>query len=131
MQREIKFRAWHIKDKKMHDVSCVYFYDNKIVVSMPLHIHGFEMLCKECVVGDIELMQYTGLKDKNGKDIYEGDILEEETGYYFEVVWDEKYSKFKLQWKTKAYQYPEWNRGINMRIIGNIYGNPELLEVSE
>ena len=71
--------------------------------------------------------QYTGLPDKNGKEIYEGDILNED-GYLFTVTFDKKWAKFKLKHDEKAFQFPEWNRGVLMEIIGNIFDNPELLE---
>ncbi len=71
-------------------------------------------------------MQFTGLTDKNGKEIYEGDILSE-NGYLFTVVYDTNWAKFRLQHDKKAIQYPEWNRGIEMEIIGNIFETPELI----
>lgn len=128
MQRENKFRGKHIHivpGNEHLDGRWIYGYlSDKDYINSP-ELEG-EFLVDENTVG-----QYTGLKDKNGKEIYEGDILEEGEGYYFEVVWEGQWAKFKLQWKNKAYQYPEWNRGINMQVIGNIYDNPELLQEVE
>jgi hypothetical protein len=108
--RTFKFRVW----------------DNVDYMSSPFSFSDIQesniQFTKGCIV-----MQYTGLKDKNGVDIYEGDLLDE-NGYLFEVIWDKQWAKFKLQWRTKAIQFPEWNRGVQMSIIGNIYQNQDLIK---
>lgn len=63
--------------------------------------------------------QYIGLTDKHGKKIFEGDILNED-GEPFTVVYDSNWAKFKLQYHH-VIQYPEWNRGVLMEVIGNIH----------
>lgn len=134
MGREIKFRAWEIFTPKMiYDfVICQprktiilneYFVDmNSEAIEIPLHL--------------VNLMQYTGLKDCEGKEIYEGDVVEyigvwlmddsflkkdargkgvviyEDAGFFV----DGQYDKNSLQSCDKV------------KIIGNIYENPELLE---
>lgn len=76
---------------------------------------------------NIELMQYTGLNDKNNEEIYEGDIVKFLNGI-FEVIWCNEKASFIL--KNKDYKnflnfIYENNNG--MEIVGNIYENPELL----
>jgi uncharacterized phage protein (TIGR01671 family) len=127
--RQIKFRAWDIEAERM--VYDPYFWEQPTGD----HCRYFEDWrdledgrSKKCLI-----MQFTGLTDKNGKEIYEGDILEESNSNCsrYEVVWDTLWCKYKLDWTrvSKAIQYPEWNRGINMAIIGNIYEHPHLLTI--
>ena len=122
MQREIKFRG-----KRLDNGEWVYGYVYKDAL-IGCNILQTKPCLAAIMVDPSTAGQYTGLKDKNGREIYEGDILEEEPGYYFEVIWSVECAKFKLQWRTKAIQYPEWNRGVNMTVIGNRWDNPELLK---
>lgn len=72
------------------------------------------------------LMQFTGLKDKNGKEIYEGDIFQdEEDGSCEFVEWDNEFGG----WSTQAwYSVGEFAQAAErLEVIGNIYENPELL----
>ena len=79
---------------------------------------------------DNELMQYTGLKDKNGVDIYEGDLLGGQLFFIGEVLYENGACIF--QDRIGTYIDPERharrNDFENFEIIGNIYENPELLE---
>jgi uncharacterized phage protein (TIGR01671 family) len=120
--REYKFRG-----KRIDNGEWVYGYVYKDAL-IGCNILQTKPCLAAIMVDPSTAGQYTGLKDKNGREIYEGDILEEEPGYYFEVIWSVECAKFKLQWRTKAIQYPEWNRGVNMTVIGNRWDNPELLK---
>lgn len=77
--------------------------------------------------------QYTGLKDKNGKEIYEGDILKNKREENFKLYWNEEMCAFYLQnisWLSEDTPV-EFYRMENFEIIGNIFENKELLETRD
>jgi hypothetical protein len=103
--REIKFRIW----------------DNVNYMSSPFTLQ-YVQSGKIQFTDDVKIMQYTGLKDKNGKEIYEGDILsfpsfEEGTG--------------KIVVKDAMRDWSHINNLHNLEIIGNVYESLELLSASD
>ena len=127
--REIKFRCWdRFKQRwsnyKIND-STVYFMDKNTGVWYGSYNKRYK---------DFNLMQYTGLKDKNNKEIYEGDIVKLRNNHGIGVV------KYYDEWGAFVVEYikprPLAVLGMNyykedIEIIGNIYENPELLGEQE
>ena len=118
--REIKFRAWDKKRSK-------WFDDFNITDEGNL----FTFQGREPSTWDqdsIILIQYTGLKDRNGKEIYEGDIIKYHAGGIGEIFWDEETASFKVEWhKTGEFTNMEAIMKVS-EIIGNRFENSELLE---
>ena len=127
--REIKFRAWLKEDKKMVDVSLMSFSEEWI----GFHIYYEEEKKEKIEFSDfdgdeIELMQYTNLKDKNGKEIYEGDIV---------ILNDaEEENKCIVKYKYGSYILVDGDLREDLsnvedkflEVVGNIYENKDLLE---
>lgn len=122
--REIKFRAWNKVTKEMYNDAINNCKDS------------FDLVLKHPQI--YKVMQYTGLKDKNGKEIYEGDILDcsyinpmsqEKIKRYFEVVYGHGLFAAKLTGHSPAGDTLLYFKNSDGEVIGNIYENPELLEV--
>ena len=123
MTREIKFRAWDEKDGEMLQVHELYLADNsnnfgKGILDEHNDFHP---------INEIELMQFTGLLDKNGKEIFESDVLK----IYYEGS-QRSYLK-KVKWLKDPINKGRWDALDNCvftscEVVGNIYENPELAE---
>lgn len=140
--REIKFRAF--ADGKMHfnGVGRWWYFDCYTGYwSLNIGDSPGEIICDSLESEDPHLMQNTGLKDKNDKEIYEGDIVTvdempaspHEKNYTCEVVFDDgcfgvESDKFKMSLDAFVYQYPDNGyKPLRIEVVGNIYNNPELL----
>lgn len=139
--REIKFRAYG-------EIQCYYLTSSGWkpkkqmcqVSSLNIKTHKCRVLYKgengtneydTFELSKVNLMQYTGLKDKNGKEIYEGDVVKD---YYCEYV-DDKYTVgfsdglfYPLVQVEQGYNCIDKYDKNRFEVIGNIYENPELLK---
>lgn len=111
--REIKFRAWDLYNKRMIELGDLETISVK----------------KDLDFANYELMQYTGLCDRNGKEVYDGDV----------VTWGEYGERNQVVFKNGAFRIIQHSLNdisdvlgnlnyAECEIIGNIYENPELLK---
>ena len=126
MSREIKFRAWDSWNEAMH-----YPAGEKFVLQFDGTIGHFNGKTYDTV--EWVLMQFTGLKDKNGDEIYEGDIIK------FKVEFeDQEYDNGIVRWSPGGYWTSQIENDLEEllseelndlegEIIGNVHQNPELI----
>ena len=127
--REIKFRAWHKGKKEIVNVEEIDFM-NKVINYIDNDYENNRQEIIGAYFENIELMQYTGLKDMKEKEIYEGDIVKLRANHGIGVI------KYSDEWGAFIVEYikprPLAVLGMNyykedIEVLGNIYKNPELL----
>ena len=123
--REIKFRVWDESKKVMlSQVGSWYFNDEYNEIAF--HMNDVTFSDRKY----LKLMQYTGLKDRNGKEIYEGDIIRDNDGFLWVVYFEDgMYCAKGGEYETIEYLIefcPEW-----CEVIGNIYEHSHLLEAKD
>ncbi len=122
--REIKFRAWDERDKYMWTVGEMAWLVGGLHINDGGSTSGF-------IKDRFILMQYTGLKSKNGKEIYESDIIKATNklqGFIMCVVWDDMDAGWRVNYYNGTKAVQDWLCMYNqVKVIGNIYENPELI----
>lgn len=113
MNRIIKFRAWDKELNTMHDWN---------------YLSGWTP--RDWVKSGVNVMQFTGLHDKNGKEIYEGDVAkltdEDKNAGNYPIVWSMEEAGFMVN-GFHLDHYMAFLIGMSIEVIGNIHENPELL----
>ena len=124
MSRKIKFRSWDkiLKIMSYNPVNAINFNGQFLLNDGKFH---------DINKTDYILMQYTGVVDKNGKEIYEGDIVKimQKTETFFDkVIYDNHLCSFRFEGLSDYCDFCDWLReGAEFEVVGNIYENPELI----
>lgn len=127
--REIKFRAWDSVNKRMiqWDEIGIELEDGYGCVTRYIRYYDGTVETEE--IDDFNLMQYTGLKDKHGQEIYEGDIYKNVYNVIWKIYYDEKTASFRADAINRDYKGSRFTDGKypEGEVIGNIHEHPELL----
>lgn len=130
-----KFRVWAKTEKRMFfsdDILAIDYENEEIVTQQVYFENGLPddrfIYCYK--TDEIELMQTTGLKDKNGKEIFEGDIVKMAKDVYSEPTYYEVVRHYGGAYRLESKQHgcELWLRHTDCEVVGNVYENQEYLK---
>ena len=133
-----RYRVWVKTEKRIvfsDDILSIDYENKEIVTQQVYFVNGLpddrDIYCYD--FDEIELMQSTGLKDKNGKEIFEGDIVKMAKDVYSEPTYYEvvRHRGGAYRLESKQHGCELWLRHTNCEVVGNVYENRELLEDKE
>lgn len=142
--RPIKYRAWDKTKKKMTLVADISFGDDgsaRTTVFQPAPKDTYYYGLVEGESGT--LMQFTGLFDKHGREVYEDDIVRDNAGDIYAIRWDRHLARFAFyshdaskkgsnkEWRSAEETITDFDMKARFEIIGNVHENPGLLEVGQ
>lgn len=124
-----RYRAWNKNTKEMYETDDIVSID---IEKKQIYVKAlfFDQL-NHYDFDDVVLMQSTGFRDKNGKEIFEGDVVKLAKDVYSEPTYYEivRHRGGAYRLESKRYGCELWLRHTDCEIAGNIYENPELIEV--
>ena len=133
-----KFRAWHINKQIMCEVIRIDFEQGIITLDLETDDYEYYWMETDWSFSDVEIMQSTGCRDKNGIEIYEGDVIKDKYDKIWLVQWyvgafviTNKIPDSDGQTSTYSHFSNVSNHHFYFEVIGNVYQDPELLEVVE
>lgn len=126
----LKFRAWHKTCEEMGRIAFIRYRQSGEIAHLSFRGNTYSGLVK---LDEIELMQSTGLKDKNDKEIFEGDIVKMAKDVYSEPTYYEVVRHYGGAYRLESKQHgcELWLRHTYCEVVGNVYENRELLEDKE
>ena len=133
-----KFIAWHIHKQIMCEVIRIDFEQEIVTLDLETDDDEYYWMETDWNFSDVEIMQYTGCRDKNGIEIYEGDVIKDKYDKIWLVQWyvgafviTNKIPDSDGQTSTYSHFSNLSNHHFYFEVIGNMWKNPELLEVVE